>query len=82
MFNDGSLPLFDIAPGASSPRLRLDSDGANYHCTIYGGMVGSIGKWGSSCTPPPCEEKPKDAPRNGALAESARLLQRAPDREQ
>jgi plastocyanin len=53
VLNDGSLDSGDIAPGASSPALRLDSDGANYHCTIHPGMVGSIGR--ASGTPPPCE---------------------------
>jgi plastocyanin len=53
VLNDGSLDSGDIAPGASSPALRLDSNGANYHCTIHPGMVGSIRA--SSGTPPPCE---------------------------
>lgn len=53
MLNDGSLDSGDIAPGASSRALRLDSNGANYHCAIHPGMVGSIRA--SSGTPPPCE---------------------------
>lgn len=53
VMNDGSLDSGDIAPGGSSPALRLDSDGANYHCTIHPGMVGSVSK--ASGAPPPCE---------------------------
>ena len=53
VLNDGSVDSGDIAPGASSPALRLDSDGANYHCTIHPDMVGSINR--SSGGPPPCE---------------------------
>jgi plastocyanin len=53
VLNDGSLDSGEIAPGASSPPLRLDGDGANYHCTIHPGMVGSISK--ASGAPPPCE---------------------------
>jgi plastocyanin len=53
VLNDGTLDSGDIAPGASSPALRLDSDGANYHCTIHPGMVGSVNR--SSGAPPPCE---------------------------
>jgi plastocyanin len=53
VLNDGSLDSGDIAPGASSRVLRLDSDGANYHCTIHPGMVGSVSR--ASGAPPPCE---------------------------
>jgi plastocyanin len=53
VLNDGTLDSGDIAPGASSRALRLDSNGANYHCTIHPGMVGSINR--SSGEPPPCE---------------------------
>ena len=52
VLNDGSLDSGDIAPGASSPALRLATDGANYHCTIHPSMVGSINR--SSGDPPPC----------------------------
>jgi len=52
VLNDGSLDSGDIAPGASSPALRLAVDGANYHCTIHPAMVGSINA--SSGEPPPC----------------------------
>jgi plastocyanin len=53
VLNDGSLDSGDIAPGASSRVLRLDANGANYHCTIHPGMVGSINR--SIGNPPPCE---------------------------
>lgn len=53
VLNDGSLDSGDIAPGASSRALLLDANGANYHCAIHPGMVGSIRA--SSGTPPPCE---------------------------
>ena len=52
VLNDGSLDSGDIAPGAVSSALRLNSDGANYHCTIHPAMVGSINR--SSGEPPPC----------------------------
>jgi len=52
VLNDGSLDSGDIAPGASSAALRLNVDGANYHCTIHPTMVGSINR--SSGDPPPC----------------------------
>lgn len=52
VFNDGSLDSGDIAPGASSPALRVGTDGANYHCTIHPTMVGSINR--STGEPPPC----------------------------
>jgi plastocyanin len=52
VFNDGSHDSGDIAPGASSPALRLDVDGANFHCTIHPTMVGSISR--SNGVPPPC----------------------------
>ena len=53
VLNDGSVDSGDIAPGASSPALRLGTDGANYHCTIHPDMVGSINRSGGG--PPPCE---------------------------
>jgi plastocyanin len=52
VLNDGSLDSGDIAPGASSPALRLNANGANYHCTIHPTMVGSINR--STGDPPPC----------------------------
>lgn len=52
VLNDGSLDAGDIAPGASSPALRLGTDGANYHCTIHPTMIGSINR--GTGEPPPC----------------------------
>jgi plastocyanin len=53
VLNDGSLDSGNIAPGASSAVLQLATDGANYHCSIHPGMVGSINRSGGE--PPPCE---------------------------
>jgi len=53
VLNDGSLDSGLIAPGASSRVLQLGTDGANFHCTIHPGMVGSINR--SAGAPPPCE---------------------------
>jgi plastocyanin len=53
VLNDGSLDSGDIAPGATSAALKLGADGANYHCTIHPGMVGSIKK--SDGAPPACD---------------------------
>ena len=52
VLNDGSLDTGDIAPGQSSPALRLAANGARYHCTIHPTMVGSINSSGGE--PPPC----------------------------
>jgi plastocyanin len=52
VLNDGSLDTGDIAPGKSSPALRLAVNGARYHCTIHPTMVGSINS--SAGEPPPC----------------------------
>jgi len=53
VFNDGSIDTGDIAPGASSQPITLNSNGANYHCAIHPTMVGSINS--STGTPPPCQ---------------------------
>ena len=53
ILNDGSLDSGVIAPGATSRVLELGTDGANYHCTIHPGMVGSISRAGGGA--PPCE---------------------------
>lgn len=52
VFNDNSLDTGDIAPGASSSILRLNSNGANYHCSIHPEMIGSINQ--ATGEPPPC----------------------------
>ncbi len=52
VFNDGSFDSGDIAPGATSAPRALPTNGANYHCSLHPGMIGSIS--GSSGAPPPC----------------------------
>ena len=52
MANDGSFDTGNIAPGATSGVITLNSDGTNYHCTLHPGMIGSVNA--SSGTPPPC----------------------------
>jgi plastocyanin len=43
VMNDGSFDSSTIAPGGSSPAMRLGSAGGNYHCTIHPTtMFGSI----------------------------------------
>jgi aldose sugar dehydrogenase len=51
-FNDGSAETADIAPGATSAAIVMQSDGANYHCPLHPGMIGSINS--SSGAPPDC----------------------------
>jgi plastocyanin len=53
VFNDGSVDTGDIAPGASSQPIQVNSNGANYHCAIHPTMVGSINS--STGAPPPCQ---------------------------
>ena len=53
VINDSTLDTGDIAPGATSRTLQLAIAGANYHCSIHPGMVGSVGASGGGA-PPPC----------------------------
>jgi plastocyanin len=53
VLNDGSRDTGDIAPGATTAAMQLPSDGANYHCSIHPGMVGSV-RAGGGAPPPPC----------------------------
>ena len=53
-FNDGSAETADIAPGATSAAIVMPTDGANYHCPLHPGMIGSINS--SSGAPPECED--------------------------
>jgi len=53
MLNDSTADTGDIAPGATSRPLELPASGANYHCTIHPGMIGSI-ESSSGQPPPPC----------------------------
>jgi plastocyanin len=50
--NDGSFDTGNIAGGATSGGVALQTNGTNYHCTIHPGMIGSINAFGG--TPPPC----------------------------
>ena len=52
ILNDGSVDTGDIAPGATSRGVTMPTSGANYHCGLHPGMIGSVG--GSSAPPPPC----------------------------
>lgn len=43
VMNDGSFDSGMIAPGASSPPMRLGASGGAYHCTVHPAMMfGSI----------------------------------------
>ena len=42
VLNDGSLDTGNIAPGTSSPAMKLSVSSAQYRCTIHPSMVGSI----------------------------------------
>jgi plastocyanin len=52
--NDGSVDTGDIAPGATSRAVTMPSGGANYHCSIHPGMIGSTSA-STGAPPPPCE---------------------------
>ena len=52
VLNDGSVDTGDIAPGATSRSVTMPTAGANYHCAVHPGMIGSVG--GSSTPPPAC----------------------------
>ena len=51
--NDSTLDTGDIPPGGSSGPLQLPMAGANYHCSIHPGMIGSVTGSGGG-QPPPC----------------------------
>jgi plastocyanin len=53
LLNDSSVDLGDIAPGATSRVLTMPASGANYHCSIHPGMIGSVGA-ASGAPPPAC----------------------------
>lgn len=55
VLNDGSLDTGDLAPGATSRILQMPAIGANYHCSIHPGMIGSVGA-ASGGAPPPCND--------------------------
>ena len=53
VFNDNSFDTGNINPGAASTGRAVPTSGANYHCTLHPGMIGSIsGTTGQP--PPPC----------------------------
>lgn len=51
VFNDNSFDSGNITAGASSAERAVPTNGANYHCTIHPGMIGSIS--GTAGQPPP-----------------------------
>lgn len=53
VFNDNSFDTGNIGAGAASDARTVPSSGANFHCTIHPGMIGSI-SGGSGQPPPPC----------------------------
>jgi plastocyanin len=42
VLNNGSLDTGDLAPGASSQPMSINTSNAPYHCSIHPSMVGSI----------------------------------------
>jgi plastocyanin len=42
VLNDGSLDTGDIASGASSRPMSINTGGGPYHCSIHPSMVGTI----------------------------------------
>ena len=42
VLNSGSLDTGDLAPGASSRPMSINTGGGPYHCTIHPSMVGTI----------------------------------------
>ncbi len=53
VLNDGSVDTGDIPPGGTSRAVTMPGAGANYHCSIHTGMIGSTAASGAA--PPPCE---------------------------
>ena len=49
--NDGSVDTGDIAPGATSPEVRMPNGGTNYHCSLHTTMIGAV--QGQNNEPPP-----------------------------
>ena len=50
VLNDGSLDTGDIAGGASSQAMAINTSGGPYHCSIHPVMVGTIAV--AASTPP------------------------------
>jgi plastocyanin len=53
VFNDNSFDSGNINPGGASTGRAVPTNGANYHCTLHPGMVGSISGTAGQ-PPPPC----------------------------
>lgn len=53
VFNDNSFDSGNINPGATSDARAVPTNGANYHCSLHPGMVGSISGTAGQ-PPPPC----------------------------
>ena len=51
VFNDNSFDSGNINPGAASDGRAVPTNGANYHCSIHPGMIGSLS--GATGQPPP-----------------------------
>ena len=51
--NNAAIDTGNLAPGATSSALQVPAEGANYHCAIHPGMIGSIQGSGGA-EPPPC----------------------------
>lgn len=52
VLNDRSVDTGDLAPGASSQQMTLETAGGQYHCAIHPVMVGSINQ--DTPSPAPC----------------------------
>ena len=53
VLNEGNGDTGNIAPGGTSAAIRIPAAGANYHCSLHPGMVGSLRASGGE-PPPPC----------------------------
>jgi plastocyanin len=53
VFNDNSFDSGNINPGATSDTRTMPTNGANYHCSLHPGMIGSIAA-AAGQPPPPC----------------------------
>jgi plastocyanin len=54
VLNDGSIDTGEIPPGGTSRTVAMPAAGANYHCAIHPGMIGSTSA-GAGAPPPMCE---------------------------
>lgn len=53
--NDGSYDTGDLLPGQSSQPRQMPAAGANYHCPLHPGMIGTVNA-SSGAEAPPCED--------------------------